>query len=190
MLGLRLVQYLGLLGFSCLAVPQEIPPGVRYKRTTDALNKKAEGIVKRLLNIEVSDKEILALTGPPLICGPMFWTAAKGAASKNLKEAGAATFVSPNPKGIQKLEGKLLKKPSQVLDFWIMVLAVDHQFGGKPTIRKANAKELKYYWAIIAYDIEEPLYIADYGKSQLLFDFRIDKGEPRVFFVDIVGRFK
>ena len=42
-------------------------------------------------------------------------------------------------------------------------------------------------WATIPFDIEEPLYIADFGKQKVLVNFTVKNGEPKIFWMDIVG---
>jgi hypothetical protein len=39
------------------------------------------------------------------------------------------------------------------------------------TIRKATNKELVYYWAVISFDIDEPLLILQTSSHRFLFNF-------------------
>lgn len=54
-------------------------------------------------------------------------------------------------------------------------------------MRPAAAPEIQYYWATIPFDIEEPLYVIDFGKQRVLVHFTARGGEPRLFWMDIAG---
>ena len=180
--GRLICLWLLLLSFG---VAQEIPKGVRYKRASAAVNAKAKSSLRRVLNVVVPDKVILASLDAAVTCGPSLWSAIKRAAPSSVQKAAKATFIIPDASGRQELEGRVLRTPKERHNFWICVLAY-HNKHKKATIRNANGPEISYYWAIIPYDIEEPLLVADYGKVRLLFHFRMEKGKPRIFFVDIV----
>lgn len=169
---------------------QDVPSGVKYKKTTDAINKKAETKLKELLDWKVPDDVILKSMGTVVICGSGMWQFIEEASSKTLKSAMPMTIYVPFADKTQTLKGRGLKKPNERLEFWMAVLAIDLKYKAKKSIRKANAEELSYYWAVISFDIEEPLFIVDYGKLQLLFHFTIEKGEPKIFWVDKVLKFE
>lgn len=164
---------------------QEIPKGVRYKRASAQVNAKAKASLSRLLKVLVPDTVIIASLEKAVVCGPSLWSAIKKVAPSSLQKAGKVTFMVPNATGTQKLEGRFFKKAEDKCAFWLNILAIQDKYK-RATIRKAKASELQYYWAIISYDIDEPLWVADYGKVRLLFHFSMDKGTPKVFFVDIV----
>ena len=74
------------------------------------------------------------------------------------------------------IQGRALRSRSDHEAFWqafhdTIALQPDH------VIRKLNAQEKKIYWAIIMWDIEEPVFIIESDTYTLLVDFWEDEGE-------------
>ena len=166
---------------------QQIPQGIHYKKAPDAVNQLALAKLQKYYASTMDDPAIKGLATGALVCGPTLWNALKNGAPDDLQSATKAQFYLPNPKGMQVLEGRVLKSEYSQSAIWLALLLLRDKQKVKPTLRKANEEELKYYWAIIPYDIEEPLYIADYGKTQVLFNFVLESKDPKVMFVDFVA---
>lgn len=160
---------------------------MNYKKVPGSINKKAEDLLRTLLDPRVSDETIGKSLSKLVVCGPGLWKGVKGAAPLSLHKSKPVSFVVPTGSGMKQFDGKGVQESQAKIDFWEMILAYDLKFQHKRTIRKATAEEISYYWAIIPYDFEEPLYVVDYVKMQFIFDFSLDEGVPRVMFVEIVG---
>jgi hypothetical protein len=163
---------------------QEIPPGVRYKKAPDAVNALAQAKLEKFFASDPKTVDMSKLGAEAVVVGPGMWSYIKNGAPPDLVGATKAQFHIPNANGVQVLEGRVLKTEDQQSWIWLALLVGAHK--AKPTIRKANAEEIQYYWAIIPYDIEEPLYVADFGKNKFLIDFDDNAKDPKIFDVDRV----
>lgn len=166
---------------------QDVPAGIRYKKSSAAATNKAIELTKKLLDADVPDAFILQSASKVILCGPGLWKAIKDVAPKSLKAAAPMKGLIPTSKGVVEMDGRVFKRRQELLDFWTCVLAY-HYMHKKAAIRKLNQSEMKYYWAIIAWDIEEPVLVVDYGSAQLLIDFDDASGNAKVFYVDILGK--
>jgi hypothetical protein len=175
---------------------QQIPPGVRYKKASAATNKVAYDFLKKLVTKVQPEASLIKGSSQVIICGPGMWTAIKGVAPKVLKDAMPITYKVPMGDGLHTLHGKGFKTTAQQIAFWELfqiyldkyrVIPKNRPKGGIQ-VRKASASELSYHWALIAYDLEEPIYVVAIGKTSVLFEFTMDAGKPKVFNVDILGK--
>ncbi len=163
----------------------EIPAGVTYKYADDKTNQKA----KTLLDKELSGKCSYDLfNGGSLIIGPRLWQRLSQTDSIRDIEAGHTSFHVPilddngKPKSEQVLDGKLIQTKADFRKLWNHLRA---EFSGsKLTYRKLTPAELKYYWAIISFDIEEPILIIEGGNYKLLVNFT--KDNMKVMWLDEV----
>ena len=179
------------------SVGQQIPAHVKYKRAPEAVNKKALKFLNKLIAGDQPKKELLRSTSNVLICGPELWSAIKGVAPKILQNAMPITYISPMADGVHKYYGKGFKTPAQQVAFWYLVQIYLDKYRLIPKnrpkrpmfVRKANENELAYYWSLISYSsIDEPFYIVAIDDKSMLFDFMIEKGEPKVFTIDLAAK--
>jgi hypothetical protein len=164
---------------------QEIPSGVKYKKASDEINQKARTILKNALGPEAEGANLEALSDGAIACGPLLWDALKGEAGKELLEAKPLVLMIGTKPPLMK-EGRGIRTPEEKRAFWKLFIEKIKK-GSTATVRKAEASEIQYFWATISFDIEEPLYIADFGKQRVLFNFTVKNGELKIFWMDIVG---
>ncbi len=156
-----------VMAFSLTAAADEIPPGIRYIKAPDELNMKVQKKLEQVFSqtpVKLDD-----LFGPRIVCGPIPWNQFKGQEPfRNLKIA-KVDFVLG---GQQSLEGAFFQTGDQISAF---CRAMEKYLGPGPfKIRKPNADELKIYWAMIPYDITEPIFVADNKDHKLLTHFTDD----------------
>lgn len=150
----------------------DIPAGVAYKYADDKVNQKAQTALDKELTGQCSYD---LFNGGSLIIGPRLWQRLSEIDSLRNIVAGKATFHVPilddkgKPKSEQVLDGKLIQTKADFRKVWNHLRA-DFK-GSKLTYRKLTASELQYYWAIISFDIEEPIYIVEGGPYKLLVNF-------------------
>ena len=163
---------------------QEIPKGVRYKKATDEVNNSAKELIVLALTKETRDLDVDATFGKgAIMCGPFLWALVgdvnsfKGATPVNL-HVDASVF-----------QGRGITKEDQKRLLWER-LTNKLKGSGAAIIRKANTAEISFYWAMIPFDIEEPLLIADFGNYKLLANFAVKDGKPRIFWLDLVQDLK
>jgi hypothetical protein len=172
----------------CLAYSanaQQIPAGVRYKKASDEINQKAKSILESALMAKADAVNLESISDGIIVCGPLLWDALKDQAGKELREAKLMMVVIGSAKPLTK-EGRGIVTMEQKRAFWklfVEKVKANNSF----MVRKAEAPEIQYYWATIPFDIEEPLYIVDFGKVKVLVNFTVKNGEPKLFWMDIVG---
>lgn len=128
-----------------------IPAGVNYKYTSASKIQEAKKLIKQ----DLADSSSYQLSGASLIIGPALWHRYQHIPAISQIKEGNATFHL----GSQTLDGKLSQSVADTRTIWAVLR---RELAGQPyTIRKATEKELQYYWAVISFDIEEPLLIID-----------------------------
>ena len=164
------------------ATAQEIPPGVRYIKASDELNGKA---LKKLEAIFSQNPiKLNTLFGSKVVCGPQPWlTLKKENPLKNMNITPAKIIVQISTGGIQEFEGALFQSETEMTAF---CTGMEKYLGTDVSafkIRKPNANELQIYWAMIPYDITEPIFVADNKDHKLLMHF-LEDGETILWIGD------
>lgn len=169
--------------------PQQafIPPtnATWYKRAPEEINQKAKLKLERALSIKAADTNVDDLFAGAVVCGPLLWETLKGQAGKELQESLAVEFISTSP-GQATTEGRSFSKLEQRQLFWNAFIETI-KGNNSAVVRRASKVEVEYYWSTISFDIEEPLYVADIGSRKVLFNLAVKNGEPKIFWMDIVG---
>ena len=151
-----------------------VPDGVVYKICADSVNLKAEKILLK----ELSDSCSFTMYNQLLFVGPKLWLRYKDLPGVGSIPAGNMTCKVPlfnekgKKKGVQDLTGKLIQSQDDFVVFWKQVLK-DFK-GAAITVRKLRSEEMAYYWAIIFFDIEEPVFAVECASYTFLFDMNKD----------------
>ncbi|HXN45905.1 MAG TPA: hypothetical protein VN893_04645 [Bryobacteraceae bacterium] len=176
---------------TCLVVPfvspaslggQEIPAGIRYEKASDADNAAAISA----LNEALRDTAIVPtrLLNSPVTCGPMLWQDLRPSAEVALLRSKVVDFVLETPDVIH-VEGRAMTTNDQREAFWAALVTKYRTLKGSK-VRKANAEEIRYYWATIPFDIREPLLTIDTGANRFVVNFTVENGVPHLFWLDRV----
>lgn len=159
-----------------------------YKRASDQVNQNAKLLLERALSEDPAKADLESLFVSAIICGPNLWEALEARAPKELKESLKVSFIAgpPGTPGAPSREGRSFRTPEEKRIFWTNFM---HAFrdGNSVTVRRINKPEMDYFWSVISFDVEEPLYVADLGKRSVLFYFVAEKDVPKAFWIDIVG---
>jgi hypothetical protein len=148
----------------------DVPAGIVYKTCADSINQK----VKKIILKELSDSCTYLICDKMLFCGPKLWQRYKDLSGVGEIAAGNITFKVPffdekgKQKSTQNLTGKLVQTHEDFIVFWKQVIK-DFD-GSEITVRKLHNEELSYYWAIIFFDIEEPVFAVECATHTFLFD--------------------
>lgn len=158
-------------------VAVEVPKGITYKECAEERNNKISSLLSDLLakrSDPIFPESVLSET---VAIGPNLWSALMYSPSMPKPDEFRALFNYQHPSlGRMNLQGKRLPKSygSALSKALLAYLPSDTSF----QVRKLNSKELAYYWSIIPYDIEEPIFaleadsvtfIADLDSSDKLF---------------------
>jgi len=136
----------------------DIPKGVVYNYCSPAILEKAMVLVAN----EVSGTPTYSLDNGVLIVGPVLWSRYSHIPSLASISGGNVTINFNN----DKLSGKMTQTKEGFKLIWDQVRSdlLGHDF----VLRKATFKELQYYWAIISFDIDEPLLVIETNQHRFI----------------------
>jgi hypothetical protein len=139
----------------CMLCPNRrkitIPKGIVYKYCDKKIVDKA----KLLITENLSDTTKYDLCDKLLIIGPVLWNRYKNIEILNKIEGGNTTFNIDK----KQYTGKMTQEVADTKKVWSEFRKEIN--GEKFIIRKLNERELQYYWAVISFDIDEPLLIVE-----------------------------
>ena len=147
--------------------------GIIYKPCSEDLNIKA----KELFQAEITSPKYL-LFDKMLYIGPILWSRLKKDSTINKISGGNLQLLTPfyDDKGklVEEkiIQGKLIQSKEDYKIIWNYIIKELAQ--APVSYRKLSSKELSYYWAIIFFDIEEPIFIVENSKIKLLVDMKSD----------------
>lgn len=136
-----------------------IPKGIVYNYGDNNLNDKA----KKLIHDNLSNNPDYSILKENFILGPQLWKRFKNI-EKLQKIKGNVAFQVDDV----QLSGKMsqsLKDSKLIWDEFRKEIKGDYK------IRKANEQELKYYWSVISFDIDEPLLIVETENHNYILNF-------------------
>jgi hypothetical protein len=162
---------------------QGVPPGVRYKPASDAINDAATALLRQAL--DGSRDTVPDILNDTFTCGPMLWGDLKPTANATLLQSKVVDLFLQIPEVVH-LEARGFVTTDQRRAFWSAYYSrypdLKHA-----QIRKAAAGEISYYWSTISFDIEEPLLVIDSGSDRFVANFLVKNGAPSLFWLDRIG---
>jgi hypothetical protein len=147
-----------------------VPEGVVYKKAGADVNRKALAKLSQVFRATDRKDASDELFARILICGPGLWRNIKDDAEMKAITTGVTRIKVPTGKGMQELEGKCFQSKEEVVTFWKSFLR-RYKFDSKAVIRRPTAKELTLYWAMIPYDIVEPIFVVEGKDATMLTQF-------------------
>ncbi len=167
------------------ATQQDIPPGIKYKPAPDSVNAAAKLKLERALaNGAAFPEELLGENG--ILCGPTLWKFLKPSADKTLLQALKLLDNIPLSDGVIVVEGRGMRNEQEKRSFWKALMA---KYPSLQTakVRKATSREISYFWATTAFDIDEPFFAIDAGSQT----FVMHMGrETDIYTFDLVGNLR
>lgn len=149
-----------------------IPKGVTYKYCDSATFAKAVQHVQT----ELSDSAKSNMVGMMLFVGPNLWSRYSKLKPLSEIENGNMMIMADN----KKLTGKMTQSRDDSQKFWDQIKKEANANGYK--LRKATPEELRYYWSVISFDIEEPLIIIETKKHNFILN--INKNNNQLLWLD------
>lgn len=150
----------------------KIPAGIVYNYCEPEIVEKA----KRMINEDLLNKDSYQLCQKFLIIGPQLWKRFSSIDSVNQIEGGKVKVVFDG----NELDAKMSQDEEDSKKIWAAFR--DEIQGKKYTIRKLNEKELRYYWAVISFDIDEPLLVVETSEHRYILN--ILKDDLKVMWLD------
>ncbi len=164
----------------------DLPDNIRYHEADEKLNRDVRQRLVKAFNTQ----NYQHVFGGKVVCGPALWARIKGRPElNNLKMADANFNIpitsGPNAGKFQVLKGSLFQTPDEIRALSDIFATLP---AGLAKVRKINSHEAKNYWALIPYDIEEPIYIVEYGNLRFLVD--VDKKSRKIFWIDEISKYR
>lgn len=154
----------------------EIPKGAIYHHASEQVNNKSKEIISNTLNT----KNSLLIFTTPVMCGPNLWNELLQKKVIDSTTGIELNFNIPVNNTLIKKSGRVIKQPEDFSPIWQYLSSL---YSGKNFIvRKLNSSEIAYYWSIISYEIEEPLFIVEYNKQRLLIN--LNKDTLKIMFIE------
>jgi hypothetical protein len=165
---------------------EDLPDDIKYIESDAAVNSETRLMLANAFDTQ-SFENVL---GSTVICGPALWDSIKAHPILNGVKLTDASFNIPitsgaNAGSVQVLKGSLFQTPNEIRILSDILRSL-------PTntinVRKINAHEASIYWALIPYDIEEPIFVVEYGELHFLLD--INQTDNKVFWIDEVSKYR
>ena len=131
----------------------DIPEGIIYIKASDEINNMALDYFKSLINGD----EIIHEESPNMILiGPNLWSSLRNIEQYSSSPTIPVDFYDPSTNRIS--EGAALRFEEKTYLFLVVFQNILRMIE-TVEIRKLTNNELKYYWAIIGWEINEPIYV-------------------------------
>lgn len=154
---------------------------IKYQKAPAELNRRAEEILRKLFAAPEADP---AVFDDALVCGTTLWADLKKTAPLTPETGKALLVMIQGPKPA-RAEGRRILELGEKIAFWD---AFRKKFPAAPkAVRAANDIEINYFWATIPFDIVEPLVTLDFGDRQVIVNFTMKSGAPKIFWMDTVA---
>ncbi len=162
-----------------------VPPGVRYIKAFDELNDSTKKRLEALFSR--TPVNLATILAPRLICAPQPWQDLKNESPlKGMKISPANMVLSSRNGRTQEFEGALFQTQTELVAFSAAMEKYLSVSGGPFVIRKLNAEEIGIYWAMIPWDITEPIFVAENREHKLVMHFTED-GKAVFWIGDLQG---
>lgn len=169
--------FLLIVSMPAVARAQEI----KYQKAPAELNRRAEDILRKLFEAK---PDAPSAFDDALVCGPTLWADLKQTAPLAPETGKALLALIQGPRPV-RAEGRRLLTADEKIAFWD---AFRKKIATAPkAIRAANDIEINYFWATIPFDIVEPLLTLDFGDRQVIVNFTLKSGAPKIFWMDTVA---
>jgi hypothetical protein len=139
----------------------DVPKGVVYKYSDSATNENAKAAIRA----ELSDAPKYSIDNGIVFIGPGLWSRYGKIPALAAIKGGDMTILGVDRK---KPTGKISQRPADFKMIWDQLRS--ELKGQEYIFRKATYDELRYYWAVISFDIEEPLIIIETKEHRYLLD--------------------
>jgi len=140
----------------------EVPNGVIYHKTSAEKNEEAKKTIKNSIALNNSK----FIFGSSIMVGPNLWSKFLTSKFFNHEMGIDLNFKIPTGNKVVTRKGKIIKRSDEFNSLWTFISENLKQ----AKIRIPTESEIEYYWSIIAYEIEEPLYVLESPSLKVLFN--------------------
>lgn len=134
---------------------------MRYKRHSSAVNETArQHLLAAFTGGSASVKELFPDT--VTLCGSGCWSRVDKSDLKAMEDYIPTTSHTPVPNGRLERNGAMIFSEKGLMR---LADALVRTVGRKPRVRPLTSRELELYWALVPFDLEDPLLIVE-GKGR------------------------
>jgi len=179
-----------LVSFAAIASGERptIPAGIRYKFMDD--KQETEFREHLALSFQDGQLKVQSLFKGVCICAPGYWSSLKMSLAGKIKNPATSSFVVPDTRTgkSSKLEGATIEDQE---DLQLLSEQFAKDVGTKPVVRRLNPEEISLFWALIPFDIEEPVCILEVGSRRYLASFVKDtkSAEYHILWLDELSQY-
>jgi len=153
------------------------PKGIIYHKTSTEINEKVKQVLVHAINNSGKNLEY----DKTFICGPNLWEHLIQNKVNHKISGININFNIPDKGGYKIMHGRAIQKIIDFYTIWNFIIKTPKN--NNYIIRKPNKNELTYYWSVIPYEIEEPIYIIEVNKLKIIIDFNSDS---KLLYIDII----
>ena len=171
-----------------------VPNGVHYKQASEEVNTQARLMLERYCAGKVTTDEMsTTFAGTKLICAPGLWSVVKEQAETAGIDSEIPTQGTKVVKGddgkvhSEQATGAAFRSTGRAVKFLTFFAKSNLTNVKKITIRKATPSELRYFWASIPFDIEEPLYVIAADDKRYIVNVTYEDKKVAMLWFDVVG---
>lgn len=161
------------------------PSEIRYKRQSSAVNETAkQQLIAAFSGGSASVKKLLpdAVT----LCGSGCWSGVRRSDLKAGEDYIPATSYTPVPNGRLEREGAMIRSERGMMR---LAESLVRMVGRKPRVRPLTSRELELYWALVPFDLEDPLLIVEGNGRRVVANFGWSKEGNRLAHVEDLAAF-
>jgi hypothetical protein len=157
-----------------------VPNGIVYNKVSEEVNITAVNYI-----VDLIDGERIIENSPRIVMvGPRLWRSFEDYEEMAGSPTMIMTYVIPMDGKMYEVNGAAVRFEERT--YYVMKIFHDLFKEQELTIRKLNENELRYYWRICSYDLNEPLFTVEtLNVGKYIFHFFDD--EEILFIEDISG---
>lgn len=157
--------------------------GIRYKRHSAAGNEETRQRI--VAAFAAGPGGVEKLTDDFLLCGSGCWSRTNKSGLEASTDYIPATSHTPVKGGYVTREGAFVRtaKGRKAVS-----TALSQMAGIRPTVRPLTQSELETLWAIVPFDLEDPIFVVEAKGHRVVFDFGSSKSKKDLAHVeDLAG---
>lgn len=158
---------------------------IRYERQSSTVNETArQQLVAAFSGGSASVKELFpdAVT----FCGSGCWSRVYKSDLKAMEDYIPATSHTPAPNGRLERDGAMIRSEKGLMR---LAESLVRTAGRKPRVRPLTSRELELYWALVPFDLEDPLLIVEGNGRRVVANLGWSKQANRLAHVEDLAAF-
>lgn len=158
---------------------------IRYKRQSSTVNETArQQLLVAFYGGSASVKKLLPDT--VTLCGSGCWSRVRRSDLKAGEDYIPATSYTPVPNGRLEREGAMIRSEKGMIR---LAESLVRTVGRSPQVRPLTSRELELYWALVPFDLQDPLLIVEGNGHRVVANLGWSKKGNRLAHVEDLAAF-